>query len=327
MPGRKTVTIKGTFGSPEFAASYRAAVEGGPVRQHTFKGEHGTFNRLGRDYLNSTTFARLAERTQGHRRYCVERFLGKFGHLQVASLTDHYAKKIIAGYKPGMARIMLSALRALMALAIDNGDIKDDPTRNIKRSKLSSAGWHDWTEDEIAQFEARHPIGSAARLAFGLALYTGQRSSDLIRMGRQHVRDGMINVAQQKTKTRLWIPLDPRLLAIIEATPSEHLTFIVTKYGKPFANAQKFGNRMREWAKAAGLTGVPLHGLRKACCRRLAELGCTAHEIMAISGHKSLSEVQRYTNAADQKLLAQQAIARTFTTHASAPHYPQEKKA
>jgi integrase len=146
-------------------------------------------------------------------------------------------------------------------------------------------------------------------------------------MGRQHVRDGKINVAQQKTKARLWIPLDPRLLAIIEATPSEHLTFIVSDHGKPFASAQSFGYRIRTWAREAGLTECPLHGLRKACCRRLAEAGCTVHQIAAISGHKSIAEVERYTRAVDQSRLAEQAIARTLTTHTAALHYPQEKKA
>jgi integrase len=107
-------------------------------------------------------------------------------------------------------------------------------TTGVKRPKLSSEGWHTWTEDEIAQFEARHPIGSPARLALALTLYTGQRASDLIRMGRQHVRDGQISVAQQKTGACVWIPLHPHLKAILDATSSDHLTFIVTEHGKPY---------------------------------------------------------------------------------------------
>jgi integrase len=252
--------------------------------------------------------------------------LERIGDLQVADLNRPRVEKILDLHRPGQARIALSVLRALVALAIRNGDRDDDPTLRIKRPKLTGDGWHTWTEEEIAQFEARHPIGSKARLAFALALYTGQRSADLIRMGRQHVRDNRINVAQQKTQTRLWVPLHPHLLAIIEATPSEHLTFIVSDHGKPFASAQSFGYRMRTWAREAGLSGCPLHGLRKACCRRLAEAGCPVNDIAAISGHKSLAEVERYTRAADQKLLADRAM-RTLTTHTAALHYPQEKKA
>ena len=230
------------------------------------------------------------------------------------------------GDRPGMARNVLSTFRILVALAIEEGVRKDDPTIGIKRPKLSASGWHDWTEEEIAQFEAHHPIGTMARLAFALALHTGQRASDVIRMGRQHVKDGLVSVAQQKTGVRLWIPLHPDLKAIMAATPSEHLTFIVTEHGKPYSTGKSFGNRMGRWAMQAGLKNCPLHGLRKACCRRLAEAGCPAHEIMAISGHKSLSEVARYTQAADQKRMAERAIARTVTTHTGVPNYPQEKK-
>ena len=196
--------------------------------------------------------------------------------------------------RPGTARNVLSMIRVLLALAIEDGIRSDDPTVGIKRPKLSKEGWHAWTEDEVAQYEAKHPVGTMARLAFALAAYTSQRSADLIRMGRQHIRDGRINVVQQKTGTWLWISMHADLLAIMNATPSDHLTFIVSEIGKPFASANSFSHRMRKWAREADLIDCPLHGLRKVCLRRLAEAGCTAPEIMAISGHKSMAEVERY---------------------------------
>jgi integrase len=326
MPGRKAVTILGQFGSAEFAANYRAAVEGDAPKPVRFAGKPGTFNRLGSEYLNSAAFASLAADTRRTRRYCVEKFLDRVGHLQVADFNKGFAERFLALYKPGVAGVMLSMLRALMALAISTGDRDSDPTAGIKRRKVSVDGWHTWSEDEIAQFEARHAIGSSARLAFALALYTGQRSADLIHMGRQHVREGRISVVQQKTRKALSIPIHPDLKAIIDVTPCD-LTFIVSEHGKPFASAQSFGFRMRTWVREAGLTGCPLHGLRKACCRRLAEAGCTVHQIAAISGHKSIAEVERYTRAVDQTRLAEQAISRTLTTHTAVPNYPQEKKA
>jgi integrase len=130
-------------------------------------------------------------------------------------------------------------------------------------------------------------------------------------MGRQHIRDGMISIAQQKTGTRLWVPIHSDLKAVIDAVPSQHLTLLISDTGKPFASAMTFSHAMNRWAKQAGLSGCPLHGLRKACCRRLAEAGCSTQEIMAISGHRSLSEVERYTRAADQRHMAERAIART----------------
>jgi len=100
----------------------------------------------------------------------------------------------------------------------------------------------------------------------------------------------------------------PRLDTRGDATPSNHLTFLTTAAGKPFS-APGFTNWFREMCKAAGLPkGLSVHGLRKAGARRLAELGCTEHEIAAVTGHASISEVQRYTKAADRKRLAQSAI-------------------
>jgi integrase len=327
VPGRKALTIKGRFGSAEFAENYRAAVEGGIVERR-IAGKPGSVGALGRIYLGSASFARLASGTQRSRRYFVESLVAKYGGCAIADLDQNVLKQIMRKYgdRPGMARNILSVFRILIALAIEEGIRKDDPTVGIKRPKLSHDGWHTWTEEEIAQFELTHPIGSPARLAFALALYTGQRASDLVRMGRQHVKSGEVSVAQQKTGARLWVPLHPDLKAIMDVSPSEHLTFIVTEQGKPYSTGKAFGARMGSWAREAGLKNCPLHGLRKACCRRLAEAGCSVHEIKAISGHKSIGEVERYTRAVDQKAMAKRAIARTLTTHTAIPHYPQEKK-
>lgn len=76
-------------------------------------------------------------------------------------------------------------------------------------------------------------------------------------MGRQHVRDGRIHVVQKKTRKSLAIPIHPNLQAIIDATPSDHLTFIVSDWGKPFASAQSLSFRMRTWVHEADLKGCP----------------------------------------------------------------------
>jgi integrase len=328
MPGRKAITIKGVFGSDEFATNYRAAVDGESPERERFKGMHGTIDALARSYLRSAAFAKLAPDTRKARRYWTEKFIAQYGSLYVATLKPHNVKKIMGAYAltPGKARNVLTMLRVLMALAIEEGIRNDDPTEGIKRAKLSKSGWHSWTDNEIAQFEAKHPVGTMARLAFALALHTGQRAADLTRMGRQHISNGRIAVVQQKTGKQLDIKLHPELVKIMNATPSAHLNFIVTDTGKPYAHAQSFGNRMRGWSREAGLTGCPLHGLRKACGRKLAEAGCTAHEIMAILGHNSLAECERYCREAAQKLLGDRAIERTVTTHTPIPATHRKKR-
>jgi integrase len=107
-------------------------------------------------------------------------------------------------------------------------------------------------------------------------------------------------VRQQKTGAALIIPVLPELQRIIDATPTGHLTLLVTQTGKSYA-AGDFSAQFRKWCDDAGLPPeCSFHGLRKAACRRLAEAGCTVHQIAAISGHKTLKEIERYTKGVDR---------------------------
>jgi integrase len=184
----------------------------------------------------------------------------------------------------------------------------------VTREKVKTTGYKTWSEEKIAKFEATHAIGTKGRLAFALLLYTGQRRSDVVKLGWHNVHNDVLTIDQQKTEggeeAHLEIPLHSKLRAIIEATPTVGMkTFLVTHFGKPYT-APGFGNWFRELCDAAGCPDVSAHGLRKATARRLAEIGCTAHQIAAITGHATLKEVQRYTSAADRKRLAREAMAK-----------------
>ncbi len=87
----------------------------------------------------------------------------------------------------------------------------------------------------------------------------------------------------------------------------------MTEQGSPFTPAG-FGNWFRERCNEAGLPHCSAHGLRKACARRMAEAGCTPHEIKAITGHKTDGEVRRYTAKSDQMHLAKSALAKLQST-------------
>ena len=82
----------------------------------------------------------------------------------------------------------------------------------------------------------------------------------------------------------------------------------MTSFGRPFKSAG-FGNKFRTWCDEAGLPHCSAHGLRKAAATRLAEAGATEQQIMSITGHRTSQEVTRYTRAARQKVLAEQAFA------------------
>jgi integrase len=209
---------------------------------------------------------------------------------------------------PHAARAFIKALRAVSVVAIMAGLRDDDPTHGVRVKVRKTSGFRSWNEEEIAQFEAVHPIGTRARLAFGLLLYTAQRRGDVIRMGRQHVRDGFIVVRQQKTGAVLQIPICPELQEVLAAHPVTSMTYLTTAAGAPFT-ANGFTDWFRKMCIKADLPlGLSAHGLRKAACRRLAEAGCSANQIAAISGHATLGEVSRYTKAADQKRLAADAM-------------------
>ena len=142
-----------------------------------------------------------------------------------------------------------------------------NPAREVSYFKSGSEGFHTWTVDEVQQFEERHPIGTKARLALALLLYTGQRRSDVIRFGKQHAKRGKLTFTQYKGRNRkphkLTLPILPALQKIIDASPCGDMTFLVNDLGSPFTDAG-FGNKFRDWCDQADLPQCSAHGLRKA---------------------------------------------------------------
>ena len=308
--GFPRVRLPGLPGSPEFNRAYEAARGSASEPVGASRSKPGSVAAAIASYLGSSAFKHLAPDTQAVRRAVLEAFKREHGD----KLVRHMPRKFVAAYldamEPSAARNYRNALRAVAQHCITLDLIDDDPTLGIKLRRMSGDGHHTWSEDEIAQFEAAHPIGSRERLAFALGLHTGQRRGDVIRMGRQHVRGDVLRVTQRKTGAALALPIHPELQAVLDTVPTTQLTFLTTLRGTPFTD-HAFSDWFRKACRAAGLPSVcTFHGLRKAACRRLAEAGCTVHEIKAISGHASLHEVERYTKAADQAKLAQAAMAR-----------------
>jgi integrase len=296
-------------------SDYEAALAGRPVPIAANRARPGTILALALSYFASPAFRTLRPSTQRAYRGIIERLCKDHGDKRSGDLRrDHVVKLMVArAEQPGAANGLRMALRVMMKHAIEIGLRADDPTREVRAIRIRTEGHHSWTDGEIAQFEQHHPTGSRARLALGLLLYTGQRRGDVIRMGAQHIRNGALHVKQEKTGVELVIPLHPALAAIIAAAPRDHLTFVTTRLGGPFGGSA-FSRWFRNQCDKAGLPHCSAHGLRKAAARRLAEAGCTAHEIGAITGHVSLTELVRYTKAADQRRLAEAAMSKTGTS-------------
>ena len=322
-PGFPRMPLPGLPWSPEFMAVYENAIAGQPKPIGGGMVVPGTMRALAVSYFTSAEFCSNKANTQSVRRNIIERFCREvdhdgapFGNKKVVTLQRKHIIKMIAARadKPESANGLRKALRAMMKHAIDIGLRADDPTQGVKSIQPKSrTGFHRWTEAEIAQFETHFPVGTKARLALALGLHTGQARQDVVAMGLQHIRDGVLHWVRMKTEQstgiELSIPVHPELRAIVDATRSGHLTFLVTEFGKPFTSAG-FGNWFRDHCDEAGLPQCSFHGLRKAVSVRLAEAGCTPHEIAAITGHASLKEVVRYTKTADRKRLAAAAMAK-----------------
>ncbi|MDA0656844.1 MAG: tyrosine-type recombinase/integrase [Proteobacteria bacterium] len=262
-------------------------------------------------------FQQLAPNTRSARIRILERFSVEYGHLpylgadrkSILKLRDSFASTA------STRNAFVKNVRYVYQWAIERQSygIEANPTRDIKMLLSDNPkGHHQWTIEEIEQFEAAHVLGTKARLALGLFLYAGMpRISDVVMLGRQHIsKDGRIRYTQTKNKLRAPVDIDilvlSELRAIIEASPTGDLTFLVTDFGKSFT-VNGFGNKMREWCDAAGLKHCSSHGLRKSAAVRLAELGRSDHEIMAMGGWRTLKEVQRYTAGARRNLLADSA--------------------
>jgi integrase len=212
--------------------------------------------------------------------------------------------------RPSAANQVINVIRTLMRHALEAGLRTDDPTAGIRKLRSATGGFKSWTEENIAQFQRAHPVGTRARLALDLLLFTGQRRGDVVRMGRQHVRDGVLSIKQSKTGSLVEVPVHDDLRKSLDCLPNDSLTFLMTAQGKPFT-APGFTNHFRDLCAAAGLpVGLSPHGLRKAACRRLAEAGCSAPQIMAISGHKTLSEAQKYIETANRAHLAREGMSK-----------------
>jgi integrase len=203
---------------------------------------------------------------------------------------------------PNQANNFIKTMRGLFRWAVDMEHVTTDPTRDVKLLNVKTDGFHVWTDDEVLRFEKRWPTGTRERLAFDLLLLTGLRRGDAVRLGRQHVRDGVFKIKTEKNGVVVEAPILPSLARSIEAAPTGDLSFIAGERGLPMAK-ESFGNWFREVCKAAKVPGSA-HGLRKAGATRAAENGATTTELKALFGWTDDAMPNHYTKTANRALVA-----------------------
>jgi integrase len=301
--GSRRVALPGLPGSPEFMAAY-AAAQDAPAPSAPAVAPPGSIAALVTRYYSSGEYRRLAPGTREQYRRTLDRFVAEHGHRPARQMKRAHVDAIVARMSDGAGHYFLKRLRALMRFAVREDLVIADPTAGVALPRIGEH--HTWTDDELAAFEAIWPVGTKQRLAYALILYTGQRVSDACRLGWPDANG--FRVRQQKTGAALIVPVHPALAAVLEATPKRGLVVMLTEYGQPFST-RGFGNLVSDAIRKAGLPSrCVAHGLRKAAARRLAEAGATEKQIAAITGHKTLAEVERYTRAADQVRLARDAM-------------------
>jgi integrase len=322
--------LTGTPWGEEFMRQYAAAQDGEKSRCEdvgSTRTRPGSFDSICVAYYRSPEYQGLADATKTTYRGIIERFRKHHGKRRLRDLKRKHVKAIIGDMadRPQAANNLLSILKIMLDLAVDIEMMMDNLARGIKGFPKKTAGFHTWTDEEIAIYEARHPLGSKARLALALLLYTAQRRSDVVRMGWQHMRGDFLFTRQQKTGNECEIPLHPALVEALKSVPKSNMTFLTTSFGAPFTPAG-LGNWFRDRCNEAGLKGCSAHGLRKAASRRLAEAGATANQIIAITGHANISEVTTYTREAESKLLATQGMEKVMRSFPEQKLVQPEKK-
>jgi integrase len=320
-PGEKRVPLPAPMFTPEFWAAYHAAMGGKPAQgprrvkagsiAAAVKGCGGT-NVKG--YYSSTEFKALAETTKAVYRGVLDRLVEKHGDGPVAGLQAKYINNLIdeMADTPSAASNFRKRLKAVMDYAVSVGMRADNPVITAKKVKLKTTGHRTWTEEDITKFRKRWKVGTPLRLAFELLLHTGLRRSDAVRLGWSHAASGTFVITTKKSQghVELCIPVHIELARHLADCPKDSPTFIETMHGR--ARSEKaFSAWISEAAAEAGLPPKSSpHGVRKAACRRLAETGCTALEIMSITGHTDIREIERYCREAGRKLLAVTAMAK-----------------
>jgi len=330
-PGQRKIRINGVPWTPSFMAEYEAAKGGAVFVRGIAQQKVGTFSWWCDQYYASKEFIELDnELSKPRRKKSLTRICRLpvkpgsttlFGDVQAKSFNKKAIKVIRDRHAdtPGAANDMLKSVRAVFQHIVDDEEsgVEVDPTREVSFLQSNNPdGYHSWTIEEVEQYETTHAIGTVARLALGLLLYSSQRLSDVIAMGPQHVKlrdeQKWLVFTQNKNRKRkpvhLEIPLRPELQELIEATTVGAESFLTAKRGGKYTRVN-YTKDFAEWCIAAKVPGRS-HGLRKASAARLAENGATDKEIMSITGHTTMQEVTRYTKAANQKRLASAATAK-----------------
>lgn len=262
-----------------------------------------------RHYTASRAYQKLAPRTQKDYDKRLAYFTEKLGRLAPANIErrhviawrDAWAKKA----SPHEANYRLRVLRLLLEHAIDMGLLRagGNPAKGVAELDYEKQEREPWPDTFVAAFRRRYDYGTRERTIFELCLGTGQRISDVLKMGWPDLEDGGINVRQGKTKKRLWVPLTPHLRAALEALPRTDMGFLTKERGEGRLSYRMASKAMREARDEIGAQAYDTHGLRYTAAVELLRAGCSDELIASVTG-QSQRMVEHYTRHVRQRTRA-----------------------
>jgi hypothetical protein len=342
--GYRNRPIPHAWGSDEFYAALdaiNAEIESGVaivIKPGEKRTAYGSIAWLVGEYLGNLAFtARPASVQQKHRRH-LERFRIEHGHRLAKQFDQDAVEALLARMTdtPAAANQWLDGIRDLCKFAVRKKHMATDPTAGIKKlPPKQRGGHHPWTDEEMDAWEATYPLGTRARMAYELGGQLALRRSDIIRVGRLQMKH---EPRSPNDPTMVWklcytqwkgrnserpkhmrVEISERLMVAIEAMPKGDNLFLLDGNGNPFTE-DAFSHWYADCAIAAGLTErnpnnpkwlkCTPHGIRKRACGDLALAGVSSREGMAVSGHATSKEWDRYTEGANSSWLASTAISK-----------------
>lgn len=306
------IRLRGDYGSVEFREAYEAALVGNGIK-HPTRAKSGSLAWLVAQYRETSAWSSLAPATRRARDNIFSRVIASAGKEEFSAINRPSIMAAMDSRKdtPAAAKNFLKTMRGLFAWAVDAEYVRTDPTAGIKSKLPRSNGFHVWTQAEVDKFEARWPIGTRERLALCILKYTMLRRGDAAKLGRQHIKDGVISIQTEKTGSWVHIPVHAELAAAIDALPKNGLALIAKADGTPMVK-EGFGNWFKEACVASGVPGSA-HGLRKYTATYAAESGATEKELDALAGWTDGGKTaQVYTRNASRKILAKEAAEKMW---------------
>jgi integrase len=270
----------------------------------------GTVADLIVQYKKSPRFTDRAAKTRKDYARYLDWLSDKLGELEVKDIDAEFCTDLHEGLakKPRRADYTLQVLSIILAFAVKRPSrygLMVNPA--LRMGRLSRPeGYEPWPEEFLAA-KTKEAYQELREVLLG-AIHTGQRGQDVIRMTWPDYDGTGIKVRQEKTRAKLWIPCHPALKKMLDGMKREDLVIFKTKTGRPWKE-----DHLRHEVNDLTAGAYSLHGLRKLATVRLFEAGCTPQQVQAITGHKTLQQLEHYAKGVQQKIMATAAIERIAT--------------